>query len=169
MERNHRCLNEYLRSFSNEHHDDWDGWIKFYSFVYNTTSHTDTDYTPFELIFGRKANLPQDIFKNKVDPVYNVEQYCNELKYKLQKSNLIAKEKLIKEKHNRLQNLNKYTNSIKISKGDLVYITNENRKKLDPHYIGPYKVKEVQEQNCKLEELNSRKLTIVHKNRIIKM
>lgn len=169
LERNHRCLNEYLRSFSNEHHDDWDEWIKFYSFVYNTTTHTDTDYTPFELVFGRKPNLPQDIFKPKIDPVYNLEQYCNELKYKLQKSHLVAKENLIREKQKRLQSSNKYTNSIKLSEGDLVYITNENRKKLDPHYIGPFKVKNVQAQNCKLQELNSRKLIIVHKNRIIKM
>lgn len=68
-----------------------------------------------------------------------------------------------------MQNLNKYTNPIKLSEGDLVYITNENRKKLDSHYIGPFRVKTVKEQNCKLEELNSRKITTVHKNRIIKM
>lgn len=42
-------------------------------------------------------------------------------------------------------------------------------KKLDPHYVGPYKVIDVQEQNCKLEELSTRKTSVVHKNRIIKM
>ena len=62
LERNHRSLNEYLRAFTNEHHGDWDDWIKFYEFVYNTTPHTETKYTPFELVFGRIASLPQEIY-----------------------------------------------------------------------------------------------------------
>lgn len=169
LERNHRCLNEYLRSFTNEHHNDWDDWIQFYSFVYNTTPHSDTEFTPFELIFGRTANLPQDIFKNKIELVYNIENYYTELKYKLQKSNEIAKERLILEKQKRQAELNKNINPISIDIGDLVYITNENRKKLEPHYIGPFVIKRVDPCNCKIKNQQTKKQTIVHKNRIIKM
>lgn len=35
LERNHRYLDEHLRSFTNKHHDDWDEWIKFYTFNFN--------------------------------------------------------------------------------------------------------------------------------------
>lgn len=40
LERNHKCLNEYLRSFTNAHHSDWDDWTKFYAFSYYTTPNT---------------------------------------------------------------------------------------------------------------------------------
>lgn len=32
LERNHKCLNEYLRIFSNEHRNDWDEWTNYYCF-----------------------------------------------------------------------------------------------------------------------------------------
>lgn len=35
LERNHRCLNEYLRQFINEQLDDWDSWLQFYTFYYS--------------------------------------------------------------------------------------------------------------------------------------
>lgn len=154
LERNHRCLNEYLRSFSNEHHDDWDDWVGFYTFVYNTTPHTDSNLTPFELVYGRKPNLPQDLMNNRtIEPVYNIEQYMNELKFKLQKSQTIAREHMIKEKIQRTADLNINLNPIDVSLGDLVYITKENRKKLDSFYTGPYKVIETKNSNCVIEDL----------------
>lgn len=75
LERNHRCLNEYLRCFVNEHQSDWDDWLKYYQFNYNTTPHTIHGYTPYELVFGVKANLPHSNNQRNLDPVYNLEAY----------------------------------------------------------------------------------------------
>ena len=169
LERNHRCLNEYLRAFSNVHHNDWDEWTKFYEFVYNTTVHTDTEFTPYELVFGRKANLPQNMLGNKVEPLYNLEQYYSELKYKLQKSNEIARQHLIDQKIKRTSELNQKINPINVTIGDLVYITNENRKKLEPHYIGPFRITEIDNTNCTIQNITSNKQSKIHKNRIIKI
>lgn len=52
-ERNHRVLNEYVRMYINEAHMDWDEWIKYYSFCYNTTPSSYHNYTPFELVYGK--------------------------------------------------------------------------------------------------------------------
>lgn len=169
LERNHRCLNEYLRNFSNVHHNDWDEWTKFYEFTYNTTAHTDTEYTPFELVFGRKAKLPQDMQKVTPEPIYNLDEYYTELKFKLQKSSEIARKILIEQKIKRTQNLNNNLNPIDVSVGDLVYLSNENRKKLEPHFIGPFKIKEVDNIHCKIIDISNKKEIQVHKNRIIKM
>ena len=49
LERNHRCINEYLRSFINIHQTDWDDWLSFYAFTYNSTQHSDHNFTPYEL------------------------------------------------------------------------------------------------------------------------
>lgn len=48
LERNHRCLNEYLRIFINELKDNWDSWLQYYCFSYNTTPNSDHNFTPFE-------------------------------------------------------------------------------------------------------------------------
>jgi len=46
LERSHRTLAEYLRHYINEDQTDWDEWIPFATFTYNTTPHTATGYTP---------------------------------------------------------------------------------------------------------------------------
>lgn len=33
LERNHRCLNEFVRQFVNESHNDWDDWLDHYCLV----------------------------------------------------------------------------------------------------------------------------------------
>lgn len=109
LERNHRCLNEYLRSFASEHHTNWDDWLQFYAFNYNSTPHADHGYTPYELVFGVKPitpNLPC-LQTGKIDPIYNFELYSKELKYKLQKSHELAKQELIKQKIKRKETLDK--------------------------------------------------------------
>ena len=55
--RTHRVLVEYLR-YILENQTDWDKWITYATFVFNTTPHSGTGYVPFELLFGRKANIP---------------------------------------------------------------------------------------------------------------
>ena len=133
LERNHRCLNEYLRSFADEHHADWDEWLQFYAFNYYSTPHTDHGYTPYELVFGVKPitpNLPC-ITTGKIDPIYNFELYSKELKYKLQKSHEIAKQELIKQKIKRKETLDKFANPINLELGDTVYLQVNNRRKLD--------------------------------------
>lgn len=36
-------------------------------------------YSPFELVFGRSNNLPTEMFDGKTNPVYNVDNYVDEL------------------------------------------------------------------------------------------
>lgn len=93
LERSHFFLKNYLRAFTNKQQTDWDLWCKFAAFSYNTTPHTATKISPFELLFGRKANLPSVIFK-KPEPLYNYDNYLCELKYRLQNANKIAMESL---------------------------------------------------------------------------
>lgn len=169
LERNHRCLNEYLRCFTNDHKDDWDDWIQFYTFSYNTTPHIEHSFTPFELVFGHKANLPIDFRKtSNHEPIYNLEEYYNELKFKLNITNKLARDNLLERKESRQKVVNEKINPIDLRIGDHIYITNENRKKLDPFYLGPYIVKEINSPNCTIVNENTNKQTVIHKNRIVK-
>lgn len=168
LERNHRCLNEYLRSFINEHQTDWDDWLPFYAFTYNTTPHSDHKFTPYELVFGTKAKLPQENYPDAITPIYNFDLYNTELKYKLEKSHKIVQQRLLNQKQIRTDNANVSTNPLNIRINDVVYLKNENRHKLDPFYIGPFIVTKIADPNCEIVNTIKTQRLQVHKNRLIK-
>jgi len=41
-----------------EDQTDWDEWIPYAAYVYNTTVHTITTFTPSELVYGFKSEVP---------------------------------------------------------------------------------------------------------------
>lgn len=166
LERNHKVLNEFLRSFVNADHDDWDQWIPYYCFCYNTSPHSDHQYTPFELVFGRQPNYPSSL-KNidRIDPVYNIENYHNELKFKLQTAAFKARELLDIAKQKRISTTS--SSPINVTIGDTVYLQKENRRKLDQVYTGPFKIISINHPNVTIED-NLKNHQTVHKNRIMK-
>ena len=68
LERAHKTMTEYLRCFCDPRGSDWNKWLPFACFVYNTTPHTMTKYAPYEILFGRKANVP-GILQQQLTPV----------------------------------------------------------------------------------------------------
>lgn len=54
VERSHRTFNEYLRSYINEYKTDWDDWLVYFTYCYNTTpSMAISGYSPYQLVFGK--------------------------------------------------------------------------------------------------------------------
>lgn len=99
LERSHRTLGEYLRTFTEKDPMNWDIWIPYYLFAYNSTPHTAHNFMPFEMLYGYQPNIPNSI-KNHLDPLYNHDDYCAELKYRLQTAWQIAKQKIVEKKLN---------------------------------------------------------------------
>ena len=60
LERSHAPLVDFIRTYS-EKYDDWDNLAPFASFTYNTIVHSATNFTPFELVFGKLARCPIQI------------------------------------------------------------------------------------------------------------
>jgi hypothetical protein len=58
IERRHRVLTEYLQHYVKEDQTNWDEWVHFAAYAYNTSEHSATGYTPFELVFGHPSSLP---------------------------------------------------------------------------------------------------------------
>lgn len=151
LERNHRCLNEFLRQFINEKHDDWDTWLKYYVFCYNTTPHSVHQYTPFELIYGRQANIPQSMQNiNIIEPVYDYDSYLAELKFKIQTAAKNTRELLKDNKANRINMQTTEANPIDIQVGNTVWLKIENRRKLDKVFAGPFEVLQIDHPNVKM-------------------
>jgi hypothetical protein len=79
LKKTHRVLVEYLRCFILEDQSNWDQWLSYATFVFNTTPHTSTGFTPHELLFGRKPNIPGMLQKDSPDIQYNYDNYVKEL------------------------------------------------------------------------------------------
>lgn len=167
LERNHRCLNEYLRIFSNESKNDWDIWMPYYSFAYNTTPNIDHDYTPFELVFGRTCNHPNFLNQSKIDPIYNYDSYEKELKFRMQVAYKRTLEEIQRTKLKRTKKLNENVTFKNLQKDDIVFLKLENRHKLDPVNAGPFKILEVKEPNAIIQTDN--KTLEVHISRLVKI
>lgn len=168
LERNHRCLNEYLRIFCNERMNDWDNWMPYYSFCYNTTPNLDHNYTPFELLFARKSNI-FEIIPSKISPLYNHESYLYEMKYRLQVAHTKVLDAIqkIKQKRTHELNQNHRSDSDDIKTGDIVYLALENRTKLDQVNEGPFKVISTNISNVTIVNEKNKPIE-VHKSRLLK-
>ena len=94
-------MTEYLRCFCDSRNNDRDKWLPFACFVYDTTPHTMTRYTPYEIVFDRNANLPGQL-QQKTAPLYNYDDTVHYVKQKLQTCHEIARANLIQTKQRRV-------------------------------------------------------------------
>lgn len=163
LENTHKHLNSFLRIQTDNHSESWSTWLPFWSFCYNTSVHSSTKYTPYELVFGKKCCLPSNLTNRVVDPLYNVDYYPFELKFRLQKSQKEARDNLLKSKFEQKKRYDKNINPVTYRPNDLVLIKNNMCNKLDNVYSGPYRVISDESPNVKI--LNNGKVDIIHKNR----
>jgi hypothetical protein len=49
-----KCLETYLMCFSLENQNKWAQWLPLIEWLYNTSYHTTTHKTPFEVVYGHK-------------------------------------------------------------------------------------------------------------------
>lgn len=162
LENTHKHLSAFLRMQIHNQQQQWSSWLPFWCFSYNTTIHSETNYTPYELVFGKHCNLPSNL-TTTIDPLYNYYDYPLELKYRLQKSQFEAKTNLCKSKELRKIRYDSYVNPIKYKPGDLVLIKKETGTKFDPLYVGPYTVIGENEPNVVI--IDNGKEIHIHKNR----
>lgn len=169
LERCHRTMKEYIRSFVCNQLNDWDEYISFFAFTYNTTIHSSTGFTPHELMFGYKAELPSSICSAyKDDSTYF--SYLKDLRYNLESIQKIAKENLIKSKHTRKDNYDRKSNEWIPLWGDKVLLENiatGTGRKLQGLYNGPHEVIAINTpQTSTILLKNSNRKIVVHNDRL---
>lgn len=162
LENSHKHLTFYLRLQVNSQTQEWSSWVPYWCFSYNTSVHSSTKFTPYELVFGKQCNIPSNL-TTTIDPIYNFDNYAVELKYRLQKSQMDAKNNLINSKIIRKSKYDSIINPITYKTGDLILVKNENQNKLEPLYLGPFAV--VKEMSPNVVVLDKGKEKTIHKNR----
>lgn len=139
----------------------WSSWLSYWCFSFNTAVHTETQYTPHELVFGKLCNLPTNL-SSSVDPLYNYDSYPKEFKFRLQKAQIDAKNSLLISKTERKLTYDKKINSLTYKPGDFLLVKNQIASKLDPIWNGPFLVLEDISPNVKI--LKNNKEYVTHKN-----
>ena len=168
LERSHRVLAEYLRHYVCEDQTDWDEWVPCAVYVYNTTVHTATGYTPFELVYGFRSEVPSAL-REAPAVQYNYDNYLTELRGRLQSSHEVARQRLICRKEKSKEYYDKDSETLEVRVGQKVLLFDETvrrgrSKKLSPQYVGPYEVLAVDGVNVTIKK--GRTAQKVHVNRI---
>lgn len=110
-------------------------------FFFNTTVHTETKYTPYELVFGKVCKIPSNLVNATIEPLYNIDSYPLELKFRIQKAqedvhkNLIQCKTVRKVKHDA-----ENQRFVKYKPSDLILVKSETGNKLSTVFDDPYKV-----------------------------
>ncbi|WP_331035211.1 reverse transcriptase domain-containing protein [Lactovum miscens] len=173
IERNHRSLNEHFRIYLPEGRHEWDQVMRYFIFTYNSTPNVSLGlkYSPFELVYGKKPMVIDCVKGDVISPVYNVDEYANEVRFRLQLAHVHARDLLDKAKlrNKKLFDKTAKANPIELKHGDKVLLTNDGRKhKHESPYKGPYVVEEVGETNV-IIKTSKEKSKEVHKNRLRKV
>lgn len=124
IERRHRNLAEYLKCFVEKQGQDWHNLLQFAIFTYNNTVHSTTNYSPNELAFGFSIKIPTNVLENKV-PIYNYENYRNELRLRLYEAHQLAKEHISERKIKNKEQHDKNIKPLQLKINDLVLLKKE--------------------------------------------
>jgi len=167
IERSHRTFNEYIRSYISADKTDWDVWIQYFTYCFNTTPSVMHNYCPYELVFGRLPRQFANFNKtDRIEPLYNIEDYSKEIKFRLEIAYKRARLLLEKAKSYRKQLYDKKTSDFQLKIGDKVILRNESGHKLDPVYIGPYTVETIEDRDNIVIRDTKQKKQKVHKDRL---
>lgn len=112
---------------------------------YNTTVHSATNFSPFELLYGKRARLPSNIHDEEKIDTYN--DYMIDLVTTLDKIQEIAVRNLDQAKQHSKELYDRNVKPLDLKPGQFVYVEKEPRSnKLDQTYTGPYEIVDITEK-----------------------
>lgn len=157
LERSHIVLVEYVKQYATEY-DDWDRLLPFTEFSYNTCVHEATNFTPYEVVYGKLARLPSEFpVDNKLE-TYN--SYTTAVIKRLSEIKAIVGDNLNRAKEKSKFYYDRKVRPFEGKIGDKVYVLKEPKKgKFDSQYHGPYKIVEISDRsNVILETINGQRI-----------
>jgi len=147
---------------------DWDLLLPLAAFSYNSSIHTGTKFTPFELVFGHNPETP--VQNSAPPPQYNYDDYVSSLKHRLYAAQQMAKENLQEAKIKSKIQYDKNSREVNYKIGDKVYLEIKVTPKglatkFRSRYEGPYSVTEIHKGNTVTIKRKNSEIR-VHKDRI---
>ena len=170
-ERFNGILKSLLRMRVNQEKNDWDEQLPNALLAYRISTQSSTGVTPFEMLYGREAQLPLGPEQEKIvsSPTHGPAKYVEELKKRQDTLRQLVTKRIEKAqgKQKRSYDLRYRAQQNKqFYVGDTVLLKNFRARGLDEKYIGPYLIVNIRENDCEVESLESRKRKVVHANNL---
>lgn len=140
-----RCLETYLRCMTSDKPTFWSRWFPLAEFWYNTSYHSSTQTTPYEIVYGQPppVHLPYLPGESKVQVVAKCLREREDML-------LILKFHLLRAQHRMKQLADRHQSERSFDIEDWVFVKLQpyrqqtialrSSKKISPKYYGPYKV-----------------------------
>lgn len=143
VERFHRSLGQYMRAYVQEEPENWDFFLPYATYSYNTTPHSVTGYAPHELIYGFLNPLPSRLTKREA-PMYNYDSFLYEFRFRLRHAHESARKHLLERKSKNKKYYDRKTKDHSFNVNDLVNIRKQSKDhKFDNPYDGPWRIVEL--------------------------
>ena len=141
VERMNRSLLSLLRTYV-ERETQWEEHLQLLLYIYRTTKHSSTGFSPFEVLFG--SNPPLQQVPDLCRPLFpEPSNYCEQLKNKLASLREMVDSNLV-ESADRQQNSYKGSFRSPLEPGQQVLLNNPCASKLEPRWTGPWLIREIQ-------------------------
>ena len=129
VERLNRSLIEMLKHYTIQNVFEWSEYVPYVLSAYNSSVNASTLYTPYELFYGRKVQLPLDALIHKPTPSYkDVDNYHQEVAERLHTCHQLARSNAAKARLAQAKYYNYRAKKRDFRVGDRVYITNVAKK-----------------------------------------
>ena len=160
-----RTMRQFLQAAMEAPFLEWESLLPALRISYNTSVSKATKKTPFSLVFGMRPNMPFFDFEK----VLTYDESHDDIIRELEAVRKLAEEQNIKYRKMYAEQYDKKykTSERPLAPGDEIYIENRAKKggnpKLQPLFLGPYKVVEVTPTDAYYMDKNARR--VVHLNR----
>jgi hypothetical protein len=135
-----------LRAYINYHQTDWDLLLPMMEFAYNNSTHASTGVSPFLLNYGHHPLVPVALLQPPPTNVPALSDFIEQQHSALSR----AQEAIFKAQDHQKTQADKHRRSTTFEVGDEVLLSADNisvaarknrpSRKLEPKYIGPYKI-----------------------------
>ena len=145
VERFNRVIADTLSKYCAEKPQEWDVYLPYITFVYNTTVHRTIGATPYSMIFGREAQYPIDLFVPKPpgDPRLKLGEHAEELNERLYEIHREAQMTMGPEQRRQRDYFNRKVHGEPFKEGELVWLFEPHKANSIKFYLpwhGPFEV-----------------------------
>lgn len=143
-ERFNRTLADMLSQYVSTNHHDWDQFLPYVLFAYNSSAHETTGYSPFFLLYGHEPTLPIDACLH-LRPGEAKSPSNDEVVRRWEDARRLVAEREVRAKEKNKLRYDRGRHTQALSAGDLVYVRKptyqrgKTSKLLHP-YHGPFRL-----------------------------
>ena len=170
-ERFNGILKSLLRMRVNREKNDWDEQLPHALLAYRISTQSSTGVSPFEMLYGREAQLPLGPEQEKLasSPTHGPAKYVEKLKKRQDVLRKLVTQRIEKAQGKQKRNYDsryRAQQNKQFCIGDTVLLKNFRARGLDEKYTGPYIIVNIRENDCEIQSLESRKRKVVHANNL---